>query len=72
MKLLKITHKKTYYEVVAEFAVYEVDGELLRQYHLEEGQNFDKETLEELHRKSRFRRAYRYACYLLDNKDYSY
>jgi regulatory protein len=72
MKLLRITHKKTYYEVATEFAVYEVDGELLRQYHLQEGQNFDEKTLAELHKKSRFRRAYRRACYLLDNRDYSY
>ncbi len=72
MKLLKITHKKTYYEITTEFAVYEVDGELLRQYHLQEGDSLEKETLEELHKKSRFRRAYRRACYLLDSRDYSY
>ncbi len=72
MKITQIIHKKTYYEVHAEDAVYEIDGELLRQYHMQEGENFDRQTLEELHKKSRFRRAYRRACYLLDDRDYSY
>ena len=72
MKITQIIRKKTYYEVYAENAVYEIDGELLRQYHMQEGESFDTETLEELHKKSRFRRAYRRACYLLDDRDYSY
>ena len=72
MKITQIIHKKTYYEVHAENAVYEIDGELLRQYHIQEGSNLDSDTLEELHQKSRFRRAYRRACYLLDDRDYSY
>jgi len=72
MKIIQITHKKTYYEVHAENAVYEIDGELLRQYHIQEGANLNSDTLEELHHKSRFRRAYRRACYLLDDRDYSY
>ncbi len=72
MKITEIIHKKTYYEVHAENAVYEVDGELLRQYHIQEGTVLEQDTLEELHQKSRFRRAYRRACYLLDDRDYSY
>lgn len=73
MKIFKITHKKTYYEIVTEdFAVYEIDGELLRQYHMEQGDDFEPDMLEELHKKTRFRRAYRRACYLLDDRDYSY
>lgn len=72
MKITQIIHKKIYYEVHAGDAVYEIDGELLRQYHMQEGEIFDSDTLEELHKKSRFRRAYRRACYLLDDRDYSY
>ncbi len=72
MKITEIIRKKTYYEVHAGNAVYEIDGELLRQYHMQEGENLDEDTLEELHQKSRFRRAYRRACYLLDDRDYSY
>lgn len=72
MKITQITRQKTYYEVRTELAVYEIDGELLRQYRLEEGGDADEETLQTLHDKSRFRRAYRRACYLLDARDYSY
>ena len=72
MKITEIIRKKTYYEVYAGDAVYEIDGELLRQYHIQEGESLDEDTLEELHKKSRFRRAYRRACYLLDDRDYSY
>ena len=72
MKVLEIHHKKTFYEVVTQFAVYELDGESVRTYHVDSGSEIDKETLEELHHKSRFRRAYRRACYLLDAREYSY
>ena len=72
MKIIQVTRKKTYYEVTAESAVYEIDGELLRQYHIQENTEISSETLEDLHRKSRFRRAYRRACYLLDDREYSY
>ena len=72
MKVLEIHRKKTFYEVVTEFAVYELDGEFVRTYHIDSGSEIDKETLAELHNKSRFRRAYRRACYLLDAREYSY
>lgn len=72
MKITEINRKKTYYEVTAGDTVYEIDGELLRQYHIQTGEIFDTELLEMLHRKSRFRRAYRRACYLLDEREYSY
>ncbi len=72
MIITEIKKQKTYYEVCTEDGVYEVDGELLRQCRLREGMDADAGTLEELHRKSRFRRAYRRACYLLDERDYSY
>lgn len=68
----EITKQKTYYEVRTAEGVYEVDGELLRLHHLQEGSCIEQDTLEEIHRKSRFRRAYRRACYLLDERDYSY
>ncbi len=72
MKIIEIQKQKTYYAVRTPDGVYEVDGELLRRFRLMEGMEIDPETLEELHRKSRFRRAYRRACYLLDERDYSY
>ncbi len=72
MKILEISKQKTFYAVRTTDGDFEVDGELLRRYHLQEGMEFDAETMEELHRKSRFRRAYRRACYLLDERDYSY
>ncbi len=72
MKILEISKQKTYYAVRTTDGDFEVDGELLRRYHLQEGMEFDAETMEELHKKSRFRRAYRRACYLLDERDYSY
>ncbi len=68
----EITRKKNYYEVRTEYAVYEIDGEFVRQYHLQPSTYFEEESLRELHQKSRFRRAYRRACYLLDERDYSY
>ncbi len=72
MKILEISKQKTFYAVRTTDGAFEVDGELLRRYHLQEGMEFDAETMEELHKKSRFRRAYRRACYLLDERDYSY
>ncbi len=72
MKILEIHRKKTYYEIVTEFAVYELDGEFVRNYHIDSGSDMEKSILEELHHKSRFRRAYRRACYLLDAREYSY
>ncbi|MBQ9111104.1 MAG: regulatory protein RecX [Oscillospiraceae bacterium] len=72
MKIIEITKQKTYYAIRTTEGDFELDGELLRKYQLMEGMEFDGETMEELHRKSRFRRAYRRACYLLDERDYSY
>lgn len=72
MIIKEITKQKTYYAVRTADGDYELDGELLRRYHLQEGMDFDPELLQELHDKSRFRRAYRRACYLLDERDYSY
>lgn len=72
MIIKEITKQKTYYEVRTEDGIYEIEGELLRRFHLQEGMDADEEALEEMHRKSRFRRAYRRACYLLDERDYSY
>ncbi len=72
MKITEIEKQKTYYAVHTSDGVYEVDGELLRRYQLREGMEIEAETIEDLHRKSRFRRAYRRACYLLDERDYSY
>ncbi len=72
MKIIEIKKQKTYYAVHTTDGDFELDGELLRQYHLMEGMEFDADTMEELHTKSRFRRAYRRACYLLDARDYSY
>ncbi len=72
MIIKEITKQKTYYEVRTDDGTYEVDGELLRRHHLQEGCEIETETLEELHNTSRFRRAYRRACYLLDERDYSY
>lgn len=72
MKITEIQKQKTYYAVSTEEGVFEIDGELLRHYRLQEGMECDGDTLLELHQKSRFRRAYRRACYLLDERDYSY
>ncbi len=72
MKITEIQKQKTYYAVSTEEGVFEIDGELLRHYRLQEGAEIDGDTLLELHQKSRFRRAYRRACYLLDERDYSY
>lgn len=72
MKITEISRKKTYFEVHTEDAVYELDGSFLREYHIETGADVDEKTLTALHDKSRFRRAYRRACHLLDERDYSY
>lgn len=72
MKITEIEKQKNYYAVHTTDGVYEVEGELLRRFRLCEGMEIDAETLEDLHSKSRFRRAYRRACYLLDERDYSY
>ncbi len=72
MKITEIQKQKTFYAVSTEGGAYEIDGELLRRYQLQEGMEIDAETLAELHTKSRFRRAYHRACYLLDERDYSY
>ena len=72
-KIIKIIKQKSYYEVhVTDNAVYEVDGELLQFYDLHEGETYAIALLENLHDKSRFRRAYQRACYLLNDRDYSY
>lgn len=72
MSIKEIRKEKTYYAVITEDGAYEIDGELLRQYRLQEGMDSDEALLSELHTKSRLRRAYRRACYLLDERDYSY
>lgn len=72
MEITAIHRQRSYYEVTTDAAVYEIDGSLLREYHLETGMNADEELLHELHDRSRERRAYQRACYLLDARDYSY
>ena len=72
MVITAIDRVKSYYEVTTDAAVYEIDGSLLREYHLSVGMNADEELLRELHDQSRERRAYQRACYLLDAQDYSY
>ncbi len=72
MRITEISKQKTYYAVRTTDGDYELDGELLRRYQLLEGMECDPALMQELHDKSRFRRAYRRACYLLDERDYSY
>lgn len=72
MVISAINRVKSYYEVTTDAAVYEIDGSLLREYHLAVGMDADEEILQELHDRSRERRAYQRACYLLDERDYSY
>lgn len=72
MEIIEITKQKTYYEVRAEDGVYELDGDYLRSYHIQEGSDVEEDVLWELHNKSRRKRAYRRACYLLDARDYCY
>lgn len=72
MEIIEIKKQKTYYEVHAEDGVYELDGDYLRAYHIQEGADIAEDVLWELHNKSRYKRAYRRACYLLDARDYSY
>lgn len=71
MKITEIKRNKTYFEVHTEDAVYELDGALIKEYHLAEGTQIDEETLRTLHDRSRYKRAYRRACHLLDERDYS-
>ena len=72
MKILSIHRVKSYFEVETEAAVYEIDGSLVREYDLSEGGDAESDLLLELHTRSRERRAYERACYLLDERDYSY
>ena len=72
MNITQIIRKKNYYEVTADGEIFEIDGEFLRQYHIQTGAETAREILEELHAKSRFRRAYRRASHLLDEREYSY
>lgn len=72
MKILQINRCKSYFEVHTEDAVYELSGECLKQYSLAEGADADETLLRTLHDESRFRRGYRRACHLLDERDYSY
>ena len=72
MKITAIHRVKSYYEVSTETAVYEIDGSFLHEYQLAEGASADEDVLQELHTRSRERRAYERACYLLDERDYSY
>lgn len=72
MQILEVQKQRSYFEVKTEAAVYEIDGSLLREYHLEAGCDADEALLQSLHDRSRERRAYQRACYLLDERDYSY
>ena len=72
MKIISIHRVKSYFEVTTETAVYEIDGSLLHEYQLSEGTDADDELLQALHTRSRERRAYERARYLLDDRDYSY
>ena len=72
MQILEIHRQKSYFEVTTDAAVYEIDGSLLREYRLSAGSDADEALLQELHDRSRYRRAYQRACYLLDERDYSY
>lgn len=72
MKILSIQRVKSCFEVKTEAAAYEIDGSLLHEHHLTEGSEADEELLQALDQQSRTRRAYERACYLLDDRDYSY
>lgn len=72
MRITGIHRQSSYFEVHTDAAVYEIDGSLLREYRLAEGCDADEETLLALHDRSRQRRAYQRACYLLDARAYSY
>ena len=50
MIIKEITKQKTYYEVRTEDGIYEIEGELLRRFHLQEGMDADEEAREEMHR----------------------
>ena len=72
MRILSIQRQKSYFAVETETSVYEIDGSFLREYDLAEGRDADETLLQELHTRSRERRAYERARYLLDERDYSY
>ena len=72
MEILEIIRQKSYFEVHTADGVYELDGELMRQNGIREGADIDGDLLLELHDESRYKRAYKRACYLLDARDYSY
>ena len=72
MKIISIHRVKSYFEVVTETAVYEIDGSFLRENRLTEGTEADESLLQSLHTQSRERRALERARYLLDAREYSY
>ena len=72
MRILSIHREKSYFAVETEAAAYEIDGSLLHEYRLAEGMEADETLLTSLHTRSRERRAYERARYLLDDRDYSY
>ena len=72
MEILEIIRQKSYFEVHTADGVYELDGELMRRNDIREGAEIDGDLLLELHDESRYKRAYKRACYLLDVRDYSY
>lgn len=72
MVITAIHRQKSYYEVEAGERVYEISAALLREHQLETGTDADEALLQSLHERSRERRAYQRACYLLDARDYSY
>lgn len=72
MIIMEIIRKKSYFEVHTEDGFYEIDAAFLAEYDLEEGAEAEDSLLLSLHDQSRYRRAYQRACYLLDERDYSY
>ncbi len=71
MYITEIIRTRAYYEVHTGDAVYELDGSLMEQYAIKAGMHVPEETLCTLHEQSRYRRGYRRACHLLDERDYS-
>lgn len=71
MRIQELRRKRSYYEVVTETAVYEIDGRLLEQNGMTAGGEAEETLLSELHEKSRRHRAMQRALYLLDDRDYS-
>lgn len=72
MEILEISRDKRFFAVRTADGVYEIDGALLRENGIREGADIDGALLLSLHDRSRSRRAYQRACYLLDERDYSY